>query len=199
MGLLVISDRAALLGTQVSFKVENHGDEKVIGMDVKLSGIKVSDDEINVLMIEPRACNVLYNECEGGKFIEPVFQGLEPFKRKDRVKDVEITFGMGSTTLKYIGCTMKDVRLECETGGDAVLSFGLRCLPPMKSEVLRLVERAGCEIRIAVHAPRFGEKPDEVPEEQGDLALSDDAAPKKPRKLGNGKQRKYCPPFAAPT
>lgn len=194
--MLNISERACLLGTQVSFKVENHGDDQVIGMDVKLSGIHVSDDEINVLMLEPRAYNVLYNEREGGKFIEPVFQGLEPFQRKERVKDVEIAFTIGSTKLKYIGCTMKDVCLECETGGDAVLSFGLRCLPPMKSEVLRLIERAGCEIRVAVHAPRFGEKSEEVGEEQGDLALSDDTArvprQKRPRR-SNGKHR-HAPP-----
>jgi hypothetical protein len=192
--MLSLSERAALFGTQVSFKVEKHGDDQVIGMDVKLSGIHVSDDEINVLMLEPRAYNVLYNEREGGKFIEPVFQGLEPFQRKERVKDVEIAFTIGSTKLKYLGCTMKDVCLECETGGDAVLSFGLRCLPSMKSEVLRLIERAGCEIRIAVHAPRFGEKADEVPEEQGrlNLSVSDDGivhASRKRPKRSNGNHR----------
>jgi hypothetical protein len=175
--------------------VENHGDEQVIGMDVKIEGVKISDDEINVLMLEPRAYNVLYNEREGGKFIEPVFQGLEPFERKERVKDVEITFILGSTKLKYVGCTMKAIKLECETGGDGVLSFKLRCLPPMKAEVLRLVERAGCEIRIALHAPKFGEKVEEVPEEQGRLNLSDDTArlPKKRPRRSNGKHR-HAPP-----
>lgn len=185
---LSISERACILGSQVSFKPEHHGDEPVMAMDLKVSNIKIGEEELNILLSEPRASNILFNTREGGKFIEPVLRTVEHLPIKGLTKDVQVEFTIGTTVLKYAGCTMKSLHVELEQGGDASLSLSLRCLPPMRSE-LRLIERAGQEVRIALHAPKFDAADDVVPEEQGKLDLTDastSSSRKKP-KVSNGK------------
>ena len=194
--MLSLSNRACVLGKRVVIKQVTAGDENIIAMELKIGGVTVDDTELNILMKEPHSHNILFNSREGGKFIEPVFKGLKPFVRELPESDVEITLAVGSTEVTYLGCIMKNIAVACVDNGDAMLSFDIQCMPPepLRSEILRIAERAGCEIRLELHAPKFGETEETVSEEQCNLSLGDGTKviwSRKKSKSSNGKRKRH--------
>lgn len=167
--MLSISKRPARLGSSINTRAERHGDDNVTALDIPLSEIMLTAEELNALMQEPHAHNVLFDHAKGGSLIEPVFEQVPFLPLAGKIEDATVTLGFNDEELQLVPCNLKRLRLVPRVGGLTSLSCLVQCVPKLDSLVARLLERLNSDVSVSIACEGFGAQ-QQLPLDPGNLA-----------------------------
>lgn len=158
---------------------ERHGDDRVPAKNVRIKNVLLTKDELNDLLGDKHAWDMLYVE-KKGKAAEPIFAGklaALAVLGKWRESSVTLTFGVKPYEVNFGEARISRVALECQTGGQTAMSFMLSSLKSNISGSLgSLDDYLGTAINAAVE---FGEPADEDEDESDEDQESLDLTPQK--------------------
>lgn len=156
--MLSLSNRPCRIGSSINTRTEKHGDEDVTALDIPLNEIMIEDVELNILLQEPHASNVLFN-APPGKLAEPVFKSIKSLRLKDKIEGASVIITLnGSTEVKLSDCKISKVTLDPQIGGLTCVSLQVQCTPKLDSLIARLLEKLNCEATVEILAEGFGEQ-----------------------------------------
>jgi len=157
--MLKLETRDAVLGRNLPFRTEDHGDTPVKATDIPIAKIMLTAAELADVLEEPEAHAALFETRSASKLVEPLFKGLAPLRLTDRL-DATVTLHLGAFgkggTLKLGPCKLKDVTLEPRIGGLTEMSCKIQATPAIDKHLAELVEYLGqsCQIDLeAKHPP----------------------------------------------
>lgn len=157
--MLRISNRSCRIGTSINTRTEMHGDDSVTAIDIPLGEIMLDAAELNMVLCEPHAHQVLFATRDGGKFIEPVFRVLKALRLAGKIEGAHVTLELGGkNTLKLSECKIARIELAPQAGGLTAMSLQVQCVPKLDSLVARLLEKLNCEIEVEVTAQGYGDQ-----------------------------------------
>src|SRR5678815_6168342 len=100
--VLDLAKRPAMV-MHVNPRLERHGDDGVLAVDIKLDGIHLEPDELNLLLGDKHAHDALFVKANGkGKAPEPMFRQLKSFELVDKFENCAaiITLGLSDNELE---------------------------------------------------------------------------------------------------
>lgn len=155
-----LSKRPCRLGTNLNGRRQLHGDEPVAAMDVDLIDIMLDAAELNELLHEPHAHNLLFAAAANGKPAEPVFQNIKALKLKDKIEGASVTIELaGDATVKLTNCKLARIEVAPQVGGLSAMSFQIQSVPKLDSSLARLFEKLDCEVRVTLRANHGKQEP----------------------------------------
>lgn len=130
--------------TALNVRSEIHGDEPVTAIDLGFSEYLVVKAELNHLMREPHAHDVLFDESGvgmGGRVMQPVFQHLKPLQLKEKIEgcSITITYGVGAEALEFTAVTLNKVTFEPRVGGMTATGLQAQLTPDLDGRVLDIL------------------------------------------------------------
>lgn len=156
--MLSLSNRPCRIGSSINTRTEKHGDEDVTALDIPLSDILLEAVELNILLQEPHAAQVLFN-APPGKLAEPVFTSIKSLRLKDKIEGASVVISLNSTTdVKLSDCKISKVTLDPQVGGLTAMSVQVQCTPKLDSSIARLLEKLNCEATVEILAEGFGDQ-----------------------------------------
>lgn len=157
--MLTLSNRTCRIGVSVNTRTEVHGEDSVTALDIPLTAIMLDANELNMLLQEPHAYQVLFNTRDGGKFVEPVFRVLKALRLADKIEGASVVLALGSgAALKLTGCKIAKVELAPQVGGLTEMSLQVQCTPKLDSSIARLLEKLNCDVEVEIHADGYGDQ-----------------------------------------
>ncbi len=156
--MLSLKSRTGRIGSSINTRAEMHGDESVTALHIPVSEIKLDAEELNALLQEPHAHNVLY-ETKAGSPAEPVLKTIKALRLADKIESANVTLELtNDTTLKLVNCKLSKIELALELGGLTSMSAQIQCVPKLDSTIARLIEKLGAEISIEIRVDGFGDQ-----------------------------------------
>lgn len=181
--MLKLDSRSCKIGPSINSRTEKHGDEDIPAMDIPLSAIPLSKDELNALLGEPLAWNSFYNERKDG-FAEPLLKGIKPIGLEAKYEGAEVTLRLGLNLLEVelLDVKLTKLKLEPTAGGATSLSLTVQCLLEDHAKALYSWMNHDASVEIMTGDPVEAEK-----SEQPELPLNTfegDAPPAAAKKRG---------------
>jgi hypothetical protein len=166
--MLNLDSRPATLGVSLGTPTEKHGDDRVPAKNIRIKNVLLTKDELNDLLGDKHAWDMLYVE-KKGKAAEPIFAGklaALAVLGKWRESSISISFGLKPYEVNFSEARISRVALECQTGGQTAMSFMLSALKANISGALSsLDDYLGTNVNVAVE---FGEPADEDEDDDED-------------------------------
>jgi hypothetical protein len=168
--ILTLSKRPCRLGNSASDNTEKHGDEDVHTKAFAIKGLMLEADELNTLLIEPKAHGALFVKRD--KVLEPVLKQCEPIKLNGKYENCDVTLTLGGLSREEVElneCRLGKFVLTPATGGLTELSLQVLCTPDDDAHrsVFRWLDK---EIEAEIV---FGSKATEkAKKKQGELAIN---------------------------
>jgi hypothetical protein len=156
---LVITQRDAKIAGSLNIRTEYHGDEPVRAMDIGISGLRIGPDELNALLGEPDAHNLLYKPRQSSELHDPQFPQFEPFRLTEKIEAARVVLFV-SVDLQRVElglCKLKSIVLALEGGGLTEVSFTVQATPTIDSRIVQLLERLDTPLQIEIsyqHNPK---------------------------------------------
>lgn len=148
--MLSLSRRSCRIGPAVRVKITGK-DERVTTLAVPLSQLMLDPNELNSLLQEPHAHQVLF-DTKRSTLIEPVFRNIAALRLVDKIEDASVTLELNSTTtLSLVNCTLARIELEPQNGGLTAMSLSVQCTPKLDSMIARLLEKLDCDAEAELH------------------------------------------------
>jgi hypothetical protein len=126
--MLTLDERPCKIGTQIRFRREFHGEEKVPAMDVTVLQVPLKAAELCTLLAEETAWSDLYSTSKDNP--------PEPkHKRTDITRKVNIgfkessailTLGLHKTRIAFVNCTLAKISLTPTTGGVTMMDLTIQ-------------------------------------------------------------------------
>lgn len=176
--ILDLPKRPAVV-THINTRLEKHGDDNVLCADIKLEGIFLEPDELNLLLGDKHAHDALFVKPNGkGKAAEPMFRQLADFKLIEKFKDCAATIyhGLADDNTEFEDVNVTNVVLAPQVGGQTMMTCTVQTEIEDTSDVAALLEVLQSPGAVAL---LFGAK--QVPEgkkAQGKLDLGAGTPPK---------------------
>jgi hypothetical protein len=150
--MLILSQRGCQLGDDASSKgKEGEQGEKLRTLTFELEGLILDDGELNALLAEPHAWDVLYDTSGGGAvpFLK-CLKALEIDKPMEHAY-VTLTYGIDRKVLIFSDCKLSKVKLVLQEGGNTSLSCKVTATPVLDESLAELFDQFGkhieCELR----------------------------------------------------
>ena len=156
-----ISKREARLGTNATFRTQFHGDEPVTGSDVHISGVMLSQEELNALLQEPLASRALFVRRPGSLLDDPLLRGVHPLKLIDKIEAASVTIfvGLEQTPIDLGTCKLKGVTLQPCTAGLTELSCMVQATPTLDRRIGTLLEHMDAGIQVEIGYEHNAQQP----------------------------------------
>jgi hypothetical protein len=175
--VLDLAKRPAMV-MHVNPRLERHGDDGVLACDIKLDGIHLEPDELNLLLGDKHAHAALFIKPDGkGKAAEPMFRQLKSFELVDKFENcaATISLGLSDNELEFDDVKVAKVKLSPQVGGQTLVELTVQTVIEDTDDVARLLEHLESECNVAL---MFGSK--EKPKDrkaQKELGLGPTAKP----------------------
>lgn len=156
---LVIPQRDAKIAGSLNIRTEYHGDEPVRAMDLGITGLMIGPDELNALLIEPDAHNLLFKARQSSEIQDPQFPQFEPLRLKDKIEAARVVLFV-SVDLQRVElglCKLKSIVLDPQAGGLTAVSFTVQATPVIDGRIAQLLERLDTLLKIEIsyqHNPK---------------------------------------------
>lgn len=168
-------DRRQAILDNVNLRPENHGDDIVPAVDIKLSGIPLNKVELNTLLGDKHAHDCLFNTAKAGSIVEPMFKQFQAFKLKDKFEDCSATmsFGLAEDGYELDDVKITGVSLEPLAGGMTAMTVTLQHALEDTDIVGDLASylRSECSIVLTFGTKAIEDK--KAKEKQGKLPLNE--------------------------
>ena len=175
--MLTITRRSAKIGSSVNVRNEKHGDEDVPACDIAVASIMLEPEELNALLEDPRAHDLLFVKDATG-FVEPAFPQLNAFALRDKFEDalVQLHVGLAPTLIELKAVKLARVSLALQPGGLTAMSLQVQATPA--PEIIgQLSAYMNHEISIEITDGKRAKKA----EKQDELPLQMGAKPEEPK------------------
>jgi len=147
LGLKSSTDGKEIDGTEVKLLTLNFGE------------ISIKQRELNVLLGEPRAWSVLYNNAV--KPPEPNLKSLRLFELREPIEDAAVTLHFGENrSVTFAQVTLSKIKLETQTGGDTAMSCKLTATPALDETFAEMLEHLGASIEVELRFEPGGAQQD---------------------------------------
>lgn len=155
--VLDLAKRPAMV-MHVNPRLERHGESGVLACDIKLDGIHLEPDELNLLLDDKHAHAALFKAANGkGKAAEPMFRQLKSFELVDKFENcaATISLGLSDNELEFDDVKVAKVRLTPQVGGQTLVELTVQTVIEDTDDVARLLEHLESECNVAL---MFGSK-----------------------------------------
>jgi hypothetical protein len=140
------SKRPAQIGPSINTRTEKHGEENVPGVDIPVSGIFLTKEEINILLQDEDAYDALYTDTRS-KQLEPRFMTIEPIRLSDKFTGARVTIAVNGEDLVLKPAKISKISLAPQVGGLTLMSCTVQGNPSDHTDVLALLNLK-CRIQI---------------------------------------------------
>lgn len=187
--MLNLAKRPAKIGVAINSRRELHGETPVTALDIPLTDIMLDASELNAILREPHAHNVLFNEsgvATGGRIREPVFKHISALSLADKIEGATVTIvhGVEAVELRLSPVKLSKVKLQPQVGGLTAMTCTVQCTPDLNAGIAALLERLDSVVDVEIDCGDFGK--------QQSLPLG--AQADKPKGRGRGKNKPADPP-----
>lgn len=147
-----LSKREAKLGTSIPFRTEFHGDDPVTASDVPVSGIMLTQAELNDILQEPLASRALFVRRAGSTLDDPLIRGIQALKLIDKIDNasVVVLVGLEQTEVDLGNCKLKGITLEPKTGGLTEMGFKIQTTPTLDKRIATLLEHMDAGVMVEI-------------------------------------------------
>ena len=185
---MLIERRPCKIGPSINSRTERHGDDDVLAFDIPLSSIMLNAGELNEILNEPNASEILFDQRTDG-LKEPLFKNLKAFQIEGKFEDstLSLAVGLKQELLEFTNVTLKSLKLEPKVGGLTELSLTVRCTPELDHQLTTLFAFMNHDAEVYLEIGESTEKPSKQPELPLDASESE-SPPKK-----RGRPRKATP------
>jgi hypothetical protein len=154
--MLNIAKTFALMG-KLSNNIEHHGEKDVTAFDLPISGIELTQEQLNELLDDPQACAALYNTTGTGE-IEPAIPLMNPHPLHETFEGALVAFKIGEMEFSLQDCRISKVAIELQRGGVSKVEFSLRVRPEKDKQLTAFLGHQNREIRIDVQDAKIVQK-----------------------------------------
>lgn len=150
--VLDITKRPAMV-MHVNPRLEKHGKDSVLAVDITLDGLHLEADELNALMDDKHAHAALFKSANGkGKAAEPMFRQIAAIALVDKFEDCACTIGLGLSDIEieFEDVKLKDVKLIPQVGGMTLMRCTVQTEVEDADDVARLLEVLESESTAAI-------------------------------------------------
>jgi hypothetical protein len=141
-----VTKRPAQIGPSINTRTEKHGNENVPGVDIPVSAIFLTKEEINNLLQDEDAYDALYTDSRS-KQLEPRFMTIEPIKLSDKFTGAKVTISVDEEGLVLKPAKISKISLAPQVGGLTLMSCTVQGTPADHTDVLALLNLK-CRIQI---------------------------------------------------
>lgn len=190
--MLTLAKRTAKIGNAINTRAEMHGEDSVTALDIPLTDIMLDARELNAIMREPHAHNVLFDQsgvAMGGRIVQPVFQHIKPLQLAEKIEgaSIVITHGIDNQELRLVNINLAKVRLEPCVGGLTAMSCTVQCTPDLDAGIASLLERLNSTVEVEIDCGEFGKQQD-LPLNKAREGEEPERGAEKPKGRGKGKR-----------
>lgn len=175
--MLKLDRRSVLMGPSINTRTQKHGEDNITALDIPLSCICLSSEELAIVMLNKAAYRFLYGR-KKGRPDEPIFGSLVScLKFKKKVEAVSAVLYLGRKQLRILDATLSKVTIEPQVGGVTWLSFTLQCTPDLDDEhpiMEALFSRLNEKIDLQIECEHYGAQPELPLEEEEEIDPEDE-------------------------
>lgn len=158
---LTLAKRAAQIGPSINTRTEKHGEEDVPGLDIPLSGIMLTREELCVVLQDEAAFDSLFTTSRGSQH-EPRFQNIKALQMDSKLEDAKVTLVLDDDApLIFKPAKISKITLEPQIGGLTAMSCTVQGNP---SDHLDVIGMLNSKCRVTILNAKMGEKPEGEPE-----------------------------------
>jgi hypothetical protein len=169
---LTLTKRPAQIGGSINTRTEKHGEENVPGIDIPITEVMLTKEELNALLQDPDAHDAFFTD-ERGDQLEPRFVLLSAFSIAGKFSGAKVTLappvGDGEALVLKPAKVSKMV-LVPQVGGLTAMSCTIQGNPPEHLDVIGLLNQ---KTRISI---LNGEREAKVEQPELDLTHKDQAS-----------------------
>lgn len=180
-----LAKRPAKIGNAIQSRAELHGEDSVTAIDIALTDIMLSRDELNEIMREPAASAALFNGTED-KLLEPLFKHIRPLQLAEKIEgaSIVITHGVEAETIRLAPVKLAKIKPEPKIGGMTAMSCTVQATPDLDEDLAHLLGRLNSSVEAEIDGGQFGAQ-QELPLTE---ASNDDEAPRDVTRIIDPKQ-----------
>ena len=162
--MLTLTQRSCVLGLKSSTDGKEIDGQEVKLLTLELEDVKLDKRELNALLGEPHAWNVLYNT--GVKPPEPYLKALKTLELREPIEGAAVTlsFGVSSSprlsSVAFAKVRLSKLKLELQSGGETVLSLKLTAAPALDATFGELLEHLGRLVEVEMRFEPSGQQQD---------------------------------------
>ncbi len=157
--MLTLNNRPCLLGLKSSTDGKEIDGAEVKLLTLELEDVVLDKRELNVLLGEPHAWNVLYNT--GVKPVEPYLKSLKSLELREAVEGAAVTLAFGlNSGVAFTRVKLSKLKLELKSGGETALSCKLTATPALDTTFAQLLEHLGDGIEVEMRFEPAGQQQD---------------------------------------
>lgn len=188
--MLTLGRRPAKIGTAIQSRRELHGETPVTALDIPLTDIMLDANELNAILREPHAHNVLFDESGvgmGGRIQQPVFKYINALSLSDKIEGANVTIvhGVEAIELRLSAVKLAKIKLEPRVGGLTAMTCTVQCTPDLDDGIAGLLGKLDSVIDVEIDCGDFGKQQD-LP--LADVRQEDAAKPKRRGRAGKDTQ-----------
>lgn len=148
--MLTLNQRDCRLGEKYAGK--KIADKEARSLKLDLEEIMLDDVELNCLLGEPHAHQVLYNM--GRKPIEPYLKAVKALELSEAITGahVEIYYQYGTAKVEMPKAKLSKIRLELRAGGQTAMSCTVEAVPALDHHIVDLIDRIGTGVEVMIAA-----------------------------------------------
>ena len=186
---LVITQREAKISGSLNVRTEYHGQDPVRAMDIGISGLRIGPDELNSLLNDGDAHNLLFKARQNSELQDPQFPQFAPFRLIESIDAARVVLFV-SVDLQRVElglCKLKSIVLTLEGGGLTEVAFTVQSTPTIDNRIVQLLERLDTPLQIEIS---YSHNPKQASMDLGSEAVraanakAEGAKPKRSRKAG---------------
>lgn len=188
-----LTKRPAETGGSINTRTEMHGKEKVPAHDIKIGKVIVSGEELVALTGCATAYDALYVTDETG-LVVPRFICFAPLVLLHKFIGAAVQLWTPESDHRFSGASLKDITLECKTGGNTEIGFKLQVTS--EKEHLDVPGLLNQSVHISIRSAELDAKKEDEPElpldhrqrspEELGAAIDDEAAALREQGISTG-------------
>ena len=157
--MLTLSNRTCQLGVKSTTDGKEIDGAEVKLLTLEVENIQLDKRELNVLLGEPHAWNVLYNT--GVKPAEPYLKALKTLELREAIEDASVTLNFGlDRSVAFSKVKLSKIKLELKTGGDTSMRLKLTATPALDETFAQMLEHLGSGIEVEMRFEPGGQQQD---------------------------------------
>lgn len=140
----------------INTRLEKHGESSVLCADIKIEGVHLEPDELNLLLDDKHAHNALFVTAKG-KATEPMFRQLKRFELESKFEDcsASIFLGLSDDSVDFEDVKVAKVKLSPQVGGQTMVELTVQTEIEDTNDIASLLEHLDSEACVAI---TFGAK-----------------------------------------
>jgi virulence-associated protein VagC len=137
MQTLTLNKRPGKIGGNINVRTERHGDDEKPALDIPLSGIPLTPEEVGNLLGDATSYDSLFTSARS-KFLEPRWLGVPYIPFAEKFKNAKVTINAGGAKLVLKPATVQKIKLFL-VGDQVAMACTISASPDEGVQVLEML------------------------------------------------------------